>query len=339
MLCPCRQNICGDRVVIVSGKPVVAVDMGGTKIAAGLVARSGDVTHRERALTMAVEGPGPVMQRLFAVIDTVLKQAKMRPADTSGICLAVASPIDMNAGVITNPPNLPGWDSVPLRGIVEEKYGINAFLINDAKAAALGEHEFGACKGVDNLICVTLGTGIGGGIITGGRLYLGQSGAAGEIGHMTVDINGPRCVCGNVGCWELFASGTAMEREATRRLEGGAESSLRTPFLAGEHHVKAEQIAAAARQGDPLAMSVVAWSADNIGTGLVNLANIFNPEVIVVGGGLSKIGALLLGPAFKTVNQRTFPVISRAVRLVPSTIGDDAAILGAAAFAFNKGEV
>jgi glucokinase len=325
--------------MIAAGKPVVAVDMGGTKIAAGLVSRSGNLSHRERALTMAVEGPAPVMERLFAVIDVVLTQAKLKPADTAGICVAAASPIDMNKGMITNAPNLPGWDAIPLRKIVTEKYEVDSFLINDAKAAALGEHEFGEGKGVNNLICITLGTGIGGGIVTGGRLYLGQSGAAGEVGHMTIDVNGPRCVCGNVGCWELFASGTAMEREAARRLESGEESSLRTLFQGGERQVKAEQIAEAARQGDPLALSVIEWSANNVGTGLVNLANIFNPEMIVVGGGLSKIGALLLDPGIKAVRQRTFPVISQAIRIVPSTIGDDAAILGAAAFAFGGGRV
>ena len=325
--------------MIATGKPVVAVDLGGTKIAAGLVSRSGDISHRERALTLAVEGPAPVMERLFAVIEAVLNQAKLKPADTAGICAAAASPIDMNTGMVTNAPNLPGWEAIPLRKIIKEKYGVDAFLINDAKAAALGEHEFGAGKGINNLICITLGTGIGGGIITGGGLYLGQSGAAGEVGHMTVDVNGPKCVCGNVGCWELFASGTAMEGEAARRLAGGEKSSLRTLFEAGGHQVKAEQIAEAARQSDRLALSVIEWSANHIGTGLVNLANIFNPELIVVGGGLIKIGALLLEPAFKAVKQRTFPVISRAVRVVPSKIGDDAAILGAAAFAFNEGKV
>ena len=320
-------------------KPVVAVDMGGTKIAAALVSRSGRILHRERALTMAVEGPSAVMERLFAVIDAVLNQTKLKPADAGGICVAAAGPIDMDNGMITNAPNLPGWDAIPLRGIIKDKYEVDSFLVNDAKAAALGEHEFGAGKGIDNLLCITLGTGIGGGIVIGGRLYLGQSGAAGEVGHMTIDINGPRCVCGNIGCWELFASGTGMEKEATRRLSAGQASSLRPLFEAAEGEIKAEQIAQAAKQGDALALSVIEWSANYIGAGLVSLVNIFNPEMIVMGGGLSKIGDLLLQPAVRVVGQRAFPLLSQAVRIVPSTIGDDAGTLGAAAFAFKKGKV
>jgi glucokinase len=288
---------------------------------------------------MAVEGPSAVMERLFAVIGTVLSQTNLKPADTGGVCVAAAGPIDMSNGIITNAPNLPGWDAIPLREIIKDRFKVDSYLINDAKAAAVGEHEFGAGKGIDNLLCITLGTGIGGGIIIGGQLYLGQSGAAGEVGHMTIDVNGPRCVCGNVGCWELFASGTAMEKEATRRLGAGRVSLLSKSFAVGEGAIKAERIAEAAKRGDALALSVIEWSAKYVGSGLVNLVNIFNPEMIVMGGGLSKIGDLLLQPAVNIVRQRAFPLLSQAVRIVPSTIGDDAAVLGAAAFAFSNGKV
>ena len=319
--------------------PVVAVDMGGTKIAAALVSNSGKILHRERALTLAAAGPSAVMERLFGVIGTVLDQTNLKPTDIGGICIAAAGPIDMSKGMITNAPNLPGWDAIPLREIIKDRFKVDSYLLNDAKAAAVGEHEFGAGKGIDNLLCVTLGTGIGGGIIISGRLYLGQSGAAGEVGHMTIDVNGPRCVCGNVGCWELFASGTAMEREAAKRLNSGELSSLQPLFKGAAGTVKAEQIAEAAQNGDSLASSVIEWSANYLGTGLVSLVNIFNPEMIVMGGGLSKIGDRLLQPAINLVRQRAFPLLAQAVRILPSTIDDDAAVLGAAAFAFSKGKV
>ena len=320
-------------------RPVVAVDIGGTKIAAALVSHSGKILHRERALTVAVEGPSAVIERLFGVIVSVLSQTNLRPADTRGVCVAAAGPIDMSNGMITDAPNLPGWDAIPLREIIKDRFKVDSYLVNDAKAAAVGEHEFGAGKGIDNLLCVTLGTGIGGGIIIGGHLHLGQSGAAGEVGHMTIDVNGPRCACGNAGCWELFASGTAMEKEAAKRLSSGELSCLQPLFKGAERTVKAEQIAEAAQNGDSMASSVIEWSANYLGIGLVNLVNIFNPEMIVMGGGLSKIGDRLLQPAINLVGQRAFPLLAHAVRILPSTIGDDAAILGAAAFAFSKGKV
>jgi glucokinase len=321
-----------------SGRPAIGVDLGGTKIAAALISRTGRILDREHADTTAADGPGPVIDRVFAAIDAILARTGLRPSDTAGICVAEAGPIDMNAGVVTTSPNLPGWDAVPLRSIVKEKYAVPSFLINDAKAAAIGEYRFGAGRGAGNLLCVMLGTGIGVGIIINGHLYVGKSGAAGEAGHTTIDVHGPRCACGNVGCWELFASGTAVEKETSRRLASGQASSL-TQLAATGITVTARHVAEAARNGDALALGVISWSAHYIGTGLVNLANTFNPEVMVIGGGLSKTGDLLLGPAAALVRQRAFPIVSQAVRIVPTTLGDDAGVLGAAAFAFRNGKL
>ena len=320
-------------------RPVVGIDLGGTKIVAALVSPSGRIMDRERAPTLAAEGPQSVVQRIFGVVDGLLKRAAMRPEDTGGICVAAAGPIDMREGRVKNAPNLPGWESVPLRDMVRDRFAIPSFLINDAKAAVLGESRFGAGQGVKNLLCITLGTGIGGGIMIDGKLYLGQSGAAGEVGHMTIDVNGPKCACGNTGCWETLASGTAMEREALRRLSRGEGSSLSRLTETGTKAISANEIAEAAREGDGLALGVIRWTADYVGVGLVNLVDIFNPEMIVMGGGLSKIGDMLLQPAIDIVRQRAFPLLSQAVRIVPSTIGDDAGVLGAAAFAFQAGAI
>jgi len=245
----------------------------------------------------------------------------------------------MRNGIVSTPPNLPGWYTVPLRDILHGHYGIDAFLINDAKAAALGEHSFGAGRGLSNIVYITVSTGIGGGIIANGRLYTGHSGAAGEVGHMTIDINGHRCSCGNIGCWETLASGTAMGREAARRLASGEVSSLAVQFAGRFDKVTPVEIGEAARNGDALAQGVVAWTARFLGVGLANLVNIFNPEMIIIGGGLSKLGNLLLEPAVKVVAERAFPLLNRAVRFVASPLGDDATILGAAAFALHKGKI
>ena len=318
--------------------PVIAIDLGGTKIITALISESGVILDRDRILTQASEGPEAVIERMLGTIDRLLERRNMKAGDLKGICVAAASPVDMKKGIVSTPPHLPGWYAVPLRDIVRDRYGIDTYLINDVKAAVLGEHRFGAGTGVDNLICITLGTGIGGGIITNGRLYLGEVGGAGEVGHMTLDANGPRCACGNTGCWELFVSGTAMEREVARHLSSGESSSL-AEINQKNGRVTAKDIARAARNGDVLAIRVIAGSARYLGIGLVNLVNIFNPGMIIIGGGLSKVGDLLLEPAIQVVKDKAFRVLSGAVRIVPSILGDDAAVLGGAAFVFSGGIV
>ena len=238
--------------------------------------------------------------------------------------------------MIISSPNLPGWYDIPLRDIVREKYGVNTFLINDADAAALGEHRFGAGKEVDNLILLTLGTGIGGGIVIDGKLYTGLHGSAAEIGHMTIDVNGPKCNCGNIGCLETLASGTAMAKEAIRRISQGEKSSL-TEIVDGEiENITAEEVSLAAQGGDSLASEVILKTATYLGIGMVNLVNIFNPEMIIAGGGMAKMGDLLLNPARQVVRERAFSLPAQAVRIVPAQLGDDAGVLGVAIFAFQQ---
>ena len=186
------------------------------------------------------------------------------------------------------------------------------------------------------MLFITVSTGIGGGIIIDGKLYFGASGGAGEVGHMTIDVNGPKCACGNVGCWETLASGTAVAREAINRIHRG-EKSLLTEMVKGKiETITAEKVSEAAQQGDALAQEVIARAMTYLGIGMVNLVNIFNPEMIVVGGGLSKMGNLLFDPVRQVVKDRAFPLLAQAVRVVPAKLGDDAGILGAAIFASEE---
>ncbi len=320
-------------------KPVIAIDLGGTKIVTALVSTSGEIIDKERIPTLALEGPEAVTERMLGTVDHLLERRNMKAGDLQGICVAAASPVDMKKGMVSTPPHLPGWYAVPLRDIVKGRYGIDSYLINDVKAAVLGEHRFGIGKDIDNLICINLGTGIGGGIITNGQLYFGELGGAGEVGHMTVDVNGPHCVCGNTGCWELFASGTALEREVLRQLSSGEASSLVEVVKNNRGVITSIDIAEAARKGDVVAIKAIAWSARYLGVGLVNLVNLFNPGMIVIGGGLSKIGDILLEPAIQVVRDKAFRLLSNAVRIVSSNFGDDAAVLGAAVFAQAGGRV
>lgn len=315
---------------------VLAVDLGGTKIRVAIISERMQVLAREHHDTLADEGPKAVVGRIFAAIDRLLRSNEVSPGQLGSISLAAAGAIDIEQGLVTSSPNLPGWRNVPLRDMVAEKYGVTTFLIHDANAAALGEQRLGAGRGVKNLVYLTVSTGIGGGIIVDGQLYSGARGGAGEIGHMTIDVNGPLCSCGNTGCLEVLASGKAVAREAVRRINSGEQSSL-TEMVAGNlATITAEKVSLAAENGDPLANAVITQAATYLGVGLVNVVNIFNPEMIIIGGGLSKMGDRLLKPARQVVQARAFALSAQTVRMVTAQLGDDAGLLGAAIFALSQ---
>ncbi len=318
------------------GLPVLALDLGGTKIITAIISDKGDMIAKEYYLTLADEGPQSVIKRMFSAVDHLLSPQNIDSSQLDSISLAVAGAIDLDQGVITSSPNLPGWHDIPLRDIVKERYGLDAFLINDASAAALGEYHLGAGKGVSNLIYITVSTGIGGGIIINDKLYLGRCGSAGEIGHMTIDVNGQRCNCGNIGCLETLASGTAMAKEAIRRISQGEKSSL-TEIAEGKiENITAEKVSIAAQGGDSLALEVISKAATYLGVGMVNLINIFNPEMIIVGGGVAQMGDLLLNPARQVVRERAFQLPAQAVHIVPAQLGEDSGLVGAAIFAHQQ---
>ncbi len=312
--------------------PVVAIDLGGTKILAALVDNR-RVVIRDYSATGAGAGPRAVVKRIYGAVDRVLSQAKINIAQMHSISIAAAGAIDSKNGVVTLSPNLPGWRNIPLAEMIREKYPSRVFLVNDANAAAVGEHCYGAGRGARNMIYLTVSTGIGGGIIISNKLYEGISGAAGEIGHMSIDVNGPLCHCGNIGCFEMLASGTALAKEAINRIKQGEKSTLIEMLEGKIENITAREIGEAAEKGDKLALSVVNHIATYLGIGLVNLVNIFNPEVIVIGGGVSKLGKLLLDPARKVVQERAFPLQGGAVKIVPAQLGDDSGIIGAAVYA------
>jgi len=302
---------------------------------AAIISHPPRIVARDYSLTLADEGLEAVTGRIFSSIDRLLGAQNIVLSQMHGISIAAAGAIDPERGLVTSSPNLPGWRDVPLRDMVRARYKVNTILINDANAEALGEYELGAGRGVDSLILVTIGTGIGGGIIINGRLYTGASGSAGEIGHTTIDVNGPRCSCGNIGCWEMFASGRAMAREAQARIRGG-EGSILAEMVKGEiEKITTEKIEAAAREGDPLALEVISRAATYLGIGMVSLVNAFNPEMIIVGGGVAKMGELLLEPARQVVRERAFKLASGVVRIVPTQLGDDGGVLGGAVFAYS----
>ncbi len=317
--------------------PVLAADIGGTKIMTAIFSPEGKILARDVCPTLADEGVKPVIERLCSAIDSLLSNNKLKSSQLGGIGIACAGGIDSGRGVVVTPsPNMTGWVDIPLADIIRERFKIGTFVINDASAAALGEHRSGAGRGVNNLVLFTLGTGIGGGIIANGELYLGAIGAAAEIGHMTVDTSGPKCGCGNTGCLEMLASGRAVERDAMKRISRGEKSSLSGMVGGKAESVTAEQVGTAARNGDPLALNVLSRAAYYLGIGMVNVVNIFNPEMIVLGGGMAELGDLFIGPGRKMVAERAFPISSRIVRIVTAQLGNEAGVYGAAAFALEQ---
>ena len=319
-----------------SGKhepPVLAIDLGGTKIYTALVSGTGQVIAREQHPTLADEGPGAVIERIVSAVDYLLSLRKIDSSQLDSISIAAAGAIDSHQGIITLSPNLLGWRTISLRDIVQDKCRVNTYLVNDANAAALGEHQCGVGRGVDNLIYLTVSTGIGGGIIINGKLYYGPNGSAGEIGHMTIDVNGTKCACGNTGCLETLASGTAVAEEAIRRIRQGERSSLTGVADGAIDTITAKEVEEEARCGDHLASDVIFKAATYLGIGLVNMVNIFNPGMIIIGGGMSKMGDMLLNPVRRIVKERAFPISAQVVRIVTAQLGEDSGVLGAAIFA------
>jgi glucokinase len=314
-------------------KPVIGVDIGGTKIMTAVFTSAGKMTAREVAPTLAGEDVPAIIERLFRSIDAILDHNGLVTSEVAGIGVACAGGIDSIRGVVVTPsPNIKHLANTPLAEILHEKYRVDTFIVNDASAAALGEHRYGAGRGVKDLVLFTLGTGIGGGIITDGRLYLGALGGAGELGHMTVDANGPLCGCGNTGCLEMLASGRAVERDAISRLKKGEKSILFDMANSNVASITAEQVGEAARNGDHLAVEVIKRAAYYLGIGMVNAVNIFNPEMVVCGGGMAELGDMLIGPGRRMVAKRAFSISSQAVRIVTAQLGNEAGVYGAAAF-------
>ncbi|MFC1893522.1 ROK family protein [Chloroflexota bacterium] len=315
----------------------LGIDLGGTKILTAVVNTEGRIIARDHSITPSREGHQAVIQSILESVGRALDQAHTSADELTAIGVGAPGLSNPETGILFTSPNLPGWKDVPLREIIEKELNKKAFLINDANAAAVGELCFGAGRGARHFIYITLSTGIGGGIIIDGKIYTGSIGTAGELGHMTIDDEGPLCNCGNRGCWETLASGTALAREARHSIKAGAETSI-LDYIAGDvEKVTAEVIHRAAQGGDGLAVELIARTGYYVGVGLANLVNIFNPEIIAIGGGISNIGAMLLEPAYAEAQRRAFRQPYQAVRFARAELGRNSGVLGAAAFALQAG--
>ena len=312
-----------------SRRLAAGIDLGGTKIYSLVATEQGEVLGEDRRLTEAVEGPDAVIARMAASIRAALDAAGVTTKDIVGVGISSPGPCDPVRGVVTDAPNLPGFHEIPLVQRVSDALGVPALLENDANAAAYGEYRFGAGQGLRHILYVTLSTGIGGGIIIDGKIYEGASGAAGEVGHIILDDAGPLCNCGNRGCLEAFSSGAAIAREAAEAIAAGR--SPRLAELAGEAAPTAELVHQAAVEGDEAAREIVSRAGYYLGLGLAGLLNCFDPQMLILGGGLVGLGDLYLGPALRRAREGAFPQIAADVAITQAKLGERAGALGAAA--------
>ncbi|WP_406677988.1 ROK family protein [Moorella sp. ACPs] len=311
---------------------VAGVDVGGTKIAAILMDAAGRTGAWITWPTEAAGGPGGVIERIIALIKFIMEQNGITEQQLLGIGLGVPGLVNSREGKSVFSPNLPGWRDIPVAAMVGRGIGVPVIIDNDVRMAAWGEKLLGAGRGWDDVICLTLGTGIGSGIFIQGKMFKGRDESAGEIGHVTVEKDGPRCSCGNLGCLEMYASGRGIARLAREALEQ-AGSSLLLELAGGDAgSITAATVCQAASQGDHLAQQVVAKAAMYLGIALAGLANILNPQRIVLGGGVMGAGELLLEPVRRAVRERAMP-LNREVEIVTAELGERAGAIGAAALA------
>jgi glucokinase len=304
---------------------IVGVDIGGTKVACVLADVEGNILARQWQPTRAGEGWQVVVQQLFEMTERVLEGVSYR--QVRGIGISCGGPLDSQRGVVYSPPNLPGWDAVPIKQVFEDRFGLPARLENDANATALAEHRFGAGRGTRNMVFMTWGTGVGGGLVLDGRLYRGTNDLAGEIGHTTVLLDGPLCGCGKRGCLEALVSGPSIARRA-RELAGKSPESLiwqRT----SPNEATAQHVVEAAHAGDTFARFVLAEAGTYMGIGIANVAQILNPERVVLGTIAVKAGDLVLEPLRQALQVHAWSRVREVLQVVPAELGDRAQDLAA----------
>lgn len=311
--------------------PVLALDIGGTKLAAAVVHADGAVASFAAVPTHAEQGPDAVLGRLLDLGRAVCVTAGIDPAAVAAAGIGCGGPLDPVTGVVSRPPALPDWDDVPVTDTVSTALGVPAFLENDATAGALGEFRWANPDGVANLVYLTVSTGMGGGTVVDGRLFRGAAGNGGEPGHVLLDWRGRPCGCGSRGCAEAYVSGAAIGRRAREAVAAGVDSSL-----ARLADVSAADVSAAAAAGDRFAGELWAESMEMLGRVVGVIVNVWEPDLVVLGGGVTRAGAMFLDPVRRTALAHAMPPAAARARIVLSPHGDRAGVLGAAAVAFDR---
>jgi glucokinase len=310
---------------LATGEPIaIAVDLGGTQFRVAAVTRDPRILHRIAQPTRADAEPAVVIAEIARAVRDVC--AQVAGASVIGLGVTAPGPLDHVSGIVFQAPNLPTWHNVPLADELQSRTGLPVLLGNDANLAALAEARCGAGSGAEHLVYLTISTGIGSGFVVHGHLLLGTHGAAAEAGHMSLSLDGPLCGCGNRGCLEAYASGTGLVRRAVDALKDGRASEL------ARHGARldAKDIENAANRGDALARELIEEAGTALGLGVRNLLHLLDPEVVVIGGGVSRIGAPLWDPMLRVIEADSLVVYREGLRILPAALGDDSGLLGAA---------
>lgn len=306
---------------------VAGIDMGASHLTVILADFSAQVIDEIEVPFNIASSPETCLGQASDLLLDILKKHELTASSLSAIGLGVPGPIDSEAGMVFAPPIMPGWDGYPIQANLEEKWNLPVSLNNDAELGAIGEWAYGAGRGENFLAYIKVGTGIGAGILLNGQIYRGATGSAGEIGHLTIEENGPRCECGNAGCLEALAGGRAIARQAKEAIRKGKRTLLAS--LGPIEEITARDVASAARRGDLVAQEIISRAGSYLGIAIAGLVNLFNPRMIVVGGGVAQVGDLLLQPIRDTVARRSIQASARTVKINTAVLRRHSSAMGA----------
>lgn len=311
-------------------KYVIGIDLGGTKISTALSTFEGEVVKNVVVPTEAKDGEKAVIDRIIGTVKTVLTEASISTDEVEAIGIGSPGPLDAKAGTIISTPNLP-FKNYNVVQPIKDVFNVPVYLDNDANVAAIGEYMFGAGKGKENIVYFTVSTGVGGGAVLNGNIYRGNTCNALEIGHMTVAPNGPRCNCGNVGCLEAMSSGTAIGKRGLEAVSTNVETSLRKYEKITSYEVFKE-----AEAGDQVCKDIVEEALTYLGIGVANAVSIFDPEMIIIGGGVTQVGDILFNKVREVVDKRCFKNMAESCEIAPAGLGTNAGVMGAVALAIME---
>ncbi len=314
----------------------VGVDIGGTNLKGGIVSDSGELIYYKYKATEVSKGADTVLVNITLLIQDLIKTAEKKGLAIDGIGIVTPGVVDANKGMVKGGAyNIPGWMGTPFMKIIYESFKTPVFAHNDVTGTVLAEYKYGAGKGKSNIILATFGTGIGGGIVVNGMLYDGATGYAGEIGHMVVRKGGIKCTCGIRGCWEEYVSVRGIIRTAISIIHESGESYKGSQLISQVDSISPEVIFNAAKSEDELAKIIVDRICDDAATGIGSLINIFNPDVFIVGGGISKAGSIFIDGIKSHIAKYTLPDSRESVEIKPAELGYEAGIIGAASLVFE----
>jgi len=317
----------------------IGIDIGATSVKAGIVKRDGRLVEKAAIKTSEIQGPAHFLSLLEKLIEQMLKTSKIEKRAVGGIGVGAPGWVEHYKGIVRELTNIPDWENVPLALQLEEKTGLKAFVDNDANVMAIAELHYGAGRGHRNVVCLTLGTGVGGAIVINGEVFRGAHGLAGEIGHMTLDLQGPECACGARGCLENYVGNRFIVENAVKRLEKnshGPQGNILLKMAGGDPgKITPKMLAEAAYEGDKIAIEIWRETGHYLGTALAVLVNLINPECFIIGGGVAKAGAILFDEMRNTMASLAMNDLGKETPILEAQLSEDAGIIGAATAAIG----